>query len=232
MKNNNAPLYLWLLWCTLCLYITTPWQYLRYPYTDNLSLPYMLYFCVVVVICIFPLLFRCVLLIVRSASKYDFTFFVKKKKGSKKSTIHLSPYADTRCPKSMRKHWDVLLSLISKAINNDEIIVMHSHLFTPARINKLIKRLESYDLSFSVITYPRKTSLYEKLSIPFIYLLFQWSFRICIRTEWQSSFVLSRPTTPIKNTFRYKRMLINRIFIFTKIPKHWLNWLSTTSPLK
>ncbi|EAT2958929.1 pili assembly chaperone, partial [Salmonella enterica] len=22
MKNNNAPLYLWLLWCTLCLYIT------------------------------------------------------------------------------------------------------------------------------------------------------------------------------------------------------------------
>ncbi|MEB3719882.1 pili assembly chaperone, partial [Escherichia coli] len=26
MKNNNAPLYLWLLWCTLCLYITTPWQ--------------------------------------------------------------------------------------------------------------------------------------------------------------------------------------------------------------
>lgn len=176
MKNNNAPLYLWLLWCTLCLYITTPWQYLRYPYTDNLSLPYMLYFCVVVVICIFPLLFRCVLLIVRSASKYDFTFFVKKKKGSKKSTIHLSPYADTRCPKSMRKHWDVLLSLISKAINNDEIIVMHSHLFTPARINKLIKRLESYDLSFSVITYPRKTSLYEKLSIPFIYLLFQWSF--------------------------------------------------------
>ncbi|EAU7611052.1 pili assembly chaperone, partial [Salmonella enterica] len=28
MKNNNAPLYLWLLWCTLCLYITTPWQYL------------------------------------------------------------------------------------------------------------------------------------------------------------------------------------------------------------
>ncbi|EAR3392972.1 pili assembly chaperone, partial [Salmonella enterica] len=25
MKNNNAPLYLWLLWCTLCLYITTPW---------------------------------------------------------------------------------------------------------------------------------------------------------------------------------------------------------------
>ncbi|EFW2292455.1 pili assembly chaperone, partial [Shigella sonnei] len=52
----------------------------------------------------------------------------------------------------MRKHWDVLLSLISKAINNDEIIVMHSHLFTPARINKLIKRLESYDLSFSVIT--------------------------------------------------------------------------------
>ncbi|EBC6518263.1 pili assembly chaperone, partial [Salmonella enterica] len=25
----------------------------------------------------------------------------------------------------MRKHWDVLLSLISKAINNDEIIVMH-----------------------------------------------------------------------------------------------------------
>ncbi|EAO4917511.1 TPA: pili assembly chaperone, partial [Salmonella enterica] len=27
MKNNNAPLYLWLLWCTLCLYITTPWQY-------------------------------------------------------------------------------------------------------------------------------------------------------------------------------------------------------------
>ncbi|HGO5135890.1 TPA: pili assembly chaperone, partial [Klebsiella pneumoniae] len=148
MKNNNAPLYLWLLWCTLCLYITTPWQYLRYPYTGNLSLPYMLYFCVVVVICIFPLLFRCVLLIVRSASKYDFTFFVKKKKGSKKSTIHLSPYADTRCPKSMRKHWDVLLSLISKAINNDEIIVMHSHLFTPARINKLIKRLESYDLSF------------------------------------------------------------------------------------
>ncbi|WP_114501647.1 pili assembly chaperone, partial [Escherichia coli] len=139
MKNNNVPLYLWLLWCTLCLYITTPWQYLRYPYTDNLSLPYMLYFCVVVVICIFPLLFRCVLLIVRSASKYDFTFFVKKKKGSKKSTIHLSPYADTRCPKSMRKHWDVLLSLISKAINNDEIIVMHSHLFTSARINKLIK---------------------------------------------------------------------------------------------
>ncbi|EBK5367587.1 pili assembly chaperone, partial [Salmonella enterica] len=51
MKNNNVPLYLWLLWCTLCLYITTPWQYLRYPYTDNLSLPYMLYFCVVVVIC-------------------------------------------------------------------------------------------------------------------------------------------------------------------------------------
>lgn len=170
---------------------------LRYPYTDNLSLPYMLYFCVVVVICIFPLLFRCVLLIVRSASKYDFTFFVKKKKGSKKSTIHLSPYADTRCPKSMRKHWDVLLSLISKAINNDEIIVMHSHLFTPARINKLIKRLKSYDLSFSVITYPRKTSLYEKLSIPFIYLLFQWSFRICIRTEWQSSFVLSSRLTSI-----------------------------------
>ncbi|EEV6035050.1 pili assembly chaperone, partial [Escherichia coli] len=29
MKNNNAPLYLWLLWCTFCLYITTPWQYLR-----------------------------------------------------------------------------------------------------------------------------------------------------------------------------------------------------------
>ncbi|EBF0317396.1 pili assembly chaperone, partial [Salmonella enterica] len=25
MKNNNVPLYLWLLWCTLCLYITTPW---------------------------------------------------------------------------------------------------------------------------------------------------------------------------------------------------------------
>ncbi|EFX1085685.1 pili assembly chaperone, partial [Shigella sonnei] len=119
MKNNNAPLYLWLLWCTLCLYITTPWQYLRYPYTDNISLPYMLYFCVVVVICIFPLLFRCVLLIVRSASKHDFTFFVKKKKGSNKSTIHLSPYADTHCPESMRKHWDVLLSLISKAINND-----------------------------------------------------------------------------------------------------------------
>ncbi|EFB9702160.1 pili assembly chaperone, partial [Escherichia coli] len=22
MKNNNAPLYLWLLWCTFCLYIT------------------------------------------------------------------------------------------------------------------------------------------------------------------------------------------------------------------
>ncbi|EED8669683.1 pili assembly chaperone, partial [Salmonella enterica subsp. enterica serovar Hadar] len=22
MKNNNVPLYLWLLWCTLCLYIT------------------------------------------------------------------------------------------------------------------------------------------------------------------------------------------------------------------
>ncbi|MBL1512081.1 pili assembly chaperone, partial [Klebsiella pneumoniae] len=21
MKNNNVPLYLWLLWCTLCLYI-------------------------------------------------------------------------------------------------------------------------------------------------------------------------------------------------------------------
>ena len=39
----------------------------------------------------------------------------------------------------------------------------------------LIKRLESYDLSFSVITYPRKTSLYERLSIPFVYLLFQWS---------------------------------------------------------
>ncbi|TZG01165.1 pili assembly chaperone, partial [Salmonella enterica subsp. enterica serovar Typhimurium] len=63
----------------------------------------------------------------------------------------------------MRKHWDVLLSLISKAINNDEIIVMHSHLFTPARIRKLIKRLESYGLNFSVITYPRKTSLYERL---------------------------------------------------------------------
>ncbi|EDC2160486.1 pili assembly chaperone, partial [Salmonella enterica] len=143
MKSNNAPLYLWLLWCTLCLYITTPWQYLRYPYTDNISLSYMLYFCVVVVICISPLLFRCALLIVRSASKYNFTFFVKKKKGSKESSIHLSPYADTRCSESMRKHWDVLLSLISKAINNDEIIVMHSHLFTPARINKLIKRLES-----------------------------------------------------------------------------------------
>ncbi|EBF3353615.1 TPA: pili assembly chaperone, partial [Escherichia coli] len=28
---------------------------------------------------------------------------------------------------------------------------------------------------FSVITCPRKTSLYEKLSIPFVYLLFQWS---------------------------------------------------------
>ncbi|EAM5502967.1 pili assembly chaperone, partial [Salmonella enterica subsp. enterica serovar Saintpaul] len=26
MKNNNVPLYLWLLWCTFCLYITTPWQ--------------------------------------------------------------------------------------------------------------------------------------------------------------------------------------------------------------
>ncbi|EAN4866607.1 TPA_asm: pili assembly chaperone, partial [Salmonella enterica subsp. enterica serovar Heidelberg] len=25
MKNNNVPLYLWLLWCTFCLYITTPW---------------------------------------------------------------------------------------------------------------------------------------------------------------------------------------------------------------
>lgn len=75
----------------------------------------------------------------------------------------------------MRKHWDVLLSLISKAINNDETIVMHSHLFTPARINKLIKRLESYGLNFSVITCPRKTSLYERLSIPFVYLLFQWS---------------------------------------------------------
>ncbi|EAO4088855.1 pili assembly chaperone, partial [Escherichia coli] len=24
MKNNNVPLYLWLLWCTFCLYITTP----------------------------------------------------------------------------------------------------------------------------------------------------------------------------------------------------------------
>ncbi|EBH6892418.1 pili assembly chaperone, partial [Salmonella enterica] len=23
MKNNNVPLYLWLLWCTFCLYITT-----------------------------------------------------------------------------------------------------------------------------------------------------------------------------------------------------------------
>ncbi|EAU8807736.1 pili assembly chaperone, partial [Salmonella enterica] len=22
MKNNNVPLYLWLLWCTFCLYIT------------------------------------------------------------------------------------------------------------------------------------------------------------------------------------------------------------------
>lgn len=91
MKNNNAPLYLWLLWCTLCLYITTPWQYLRYPYTDNLSLPYMLYFCVVVVICIFPLLFRCVLLIVRSASKYDFTFFVKKKREARNQLYILAP---------------------------------------------------------------------------------------------------------------------------------------------
>ncbi|EBL0216720.1 pili assembly chaperone [Salmonella enterica] len=174
MKNNNVPLYLWLLWCTFCLYITTPWQYFRYLYTDHISLSYILYFCIVVIICFSPLLFRCVLLIVRSVSKYNFTFFAKKN-GSKESNIHLSPYADTRCPESMRKHWDVLLSLISKAINNDETIVMHSHLFTPARINKLIKRLESYGLNFSVITCPRKTSLYEKLSIPFVYLLFQWS---------------------------------------------------------
>ena len=91
MKNNNVPLYLWLLWCTLCLYITTPWQYLRYPYTDNLSLPYMLYFCVVVVICIFPLLFRCVLLIVRSASKYDLHSLWRRKREARNQLYILAP---------------------------------------------------------------------------------------------------------------------------------------------
>ncbi|KAB3088196.1 pili assembly chaperone [Escherichia coli] len=175
MKDNNTPLYLWLLWCMLCLYITTPWQYLRYPSADNISLYYIVYFCVLVVTCISPLFFRCGILIIRSALKYDFTFFVRKKNGSKESTIHLSPYADTCCQKSIQKHWSVLLSLISEAINNNEIIIMRSHLFTPTRANKLIKKLKSCGLSFSVITSSRKTGLYEKLSISFVYLLFQWS---------------------------------------------------------
>lgn len=175
MKKNNIPLCLWCLWCVACLYISAPWKYLRYSFTDNILLFYISYFSALILFCIAPLLFRCGLVFIRSAFKYNFTFFVKKKNGSNKSTIHLSPYADTRHPESMRKHWSVLLSLISEAMNNDQVIIMHSHLFTPTRVNKLIKRLKSDGLNISVITYPRKTGLYEKLSIPFVYLLFQWS---------------------------------------------------------
>ena len=196
MKNNNIPLYLWFLWCVACLYISSPWQYLRHSYADNALLSCIFDFCVLILFCTSPLFFRFGLLVTKSLFKCNFTFFVKKRSGSKESTLHLSPYADTRHPESMRKHWEVLLRLISEAIVHDDIVIMHSHLLTPARIKKLIKKLKSHGINFTVNTYPRKTNLYEKLSIPFVYLLFHWTFPH-LHSNGMTVVIRSRQTTPV-----------------------------------
>lgn len=175
MKINKACLFLWFFWCMLCIYVSNPWQYLQISPADELISFYALYLSMLILFCLVPLFFRIWLFVMNSVFKCDFTFFVKKKKGSKESIIHLSPYANTRRPEALKRHWLVLLSLISVAIKENDTIIMRSHLLTPTRVNKLIKKIKSTGVNISIDTYPRKTKLYEKVSISLVYLLFQWT---------------------------------------------------------